>query len=69
MAGDRGTGLAHSVSIALNMVWVGFIETFKRALGSALALLWGRLLFSEEVHPTQLAAVALMGLGVGLVVW
>lgn len=55
--------------LALTLVWVGFIETFKRALGSVLALIWGRLVFSEAVRPSQIVAVVLMGLGVGLILW
>lgn len=53
--------------VALTMVWVGFIETFKRALGSMLALVWGRLIFAEQIGAHKLVAVALMGLGVGLI--
>jgi drug/metabolite transporter (DMT)-like permease len=55
--------------VALRLVWVGFVETGKRALGSALALLWGRTIFSEPLGVRKLAAVALMGVGVGLILW
>lgn len=54
---------------AFTLVWVGFIETFKRALGSVLALVWGRLIFAESIALNQVLAVVLMGFGVGLVVW
>lgn len=55
--------------IALTLVWVGFIETFKRAVGSVLALFWGRVIFSEAILASQILAVLLMGLGVGLILW
>lgn len=55
--------------VALTMVWVGFIETFKRALGSAMALVWGRLIFAEEIYAKKLVAVGLMGFGVGMILW
>ena len=42
--------------VALTMVWVGFIETFKRALGSFMALVWGRLIFAEELSRKRLLA-------------
>ncbi len=55
--------------VAMTMVWVGFIETFKRALGSFLALVWGRLVFDEDLSARKLLAVGLMALGVGLILW
>ena len=55
--------------IALTLVWVGFIETFKRALGSVLALVWGRIIFSEAILATQVVAVLLMAAGVALILW
>jgi drug/metabolite transporter (DMT)-like permease len=55
--------------VALTMFWVGFVETLKRALGSFLALLWGRLLFAEDLTARKLSAVGLMAAGVGLILW
>lgn len=55
--------------IALKLGWVGFVETFKRAMGSVLALVWGRLIFSEALSATKLIAVALMAAGVALILW
>jgi drug/metabolite transporter (DMT)-like permease len=54
---------------ALQIVWVGFIETLKRALGATLALVWGRFLFNESITSNKVVAVALMGAGVGLLLW
>jgi len=55
--------------VALTMVWVGFIETLKRALGSFLAVVWGRIFFAEEISARKLLAVGLMAIGVGLILW
>lgn len=53
--------------VALTLVWVGFIETFKRAVGSVLALVWGRTVFTEAIRLSQIVAVVVMGLGVALI--
>lgn len=55
--------------LALGIVWVGFVETGKRAMGSILALVWGRAIFSEPVGVNKLVAVALLATGVGLILW
>ncbi len=52
---------------AYAVLWVGFVETIRRAVNSALALVYGRWLFREEVRPAQVLAVVLMSLGVALV--
>jgi drug/metabolite transporter (DMT)-like permease len=52
---------------AYAMIWVGFVETIRRAVNSALALVYGRWLFKEEVRPAQVVAVVLMSVGVALV--
>jgi multidrug transporter EmrE-like cation transporter len=52
--------------VALGAIPLGFIETVKRGLGGALAVVWGRLFFGEPVTASKLAAVALMSLGVAL---
>lgn len=53
--------------MAIKMVWVGFVETMKRGVGSFLALLWGRLIFDEAFDRQRFVAVAAMGLGVALI--
>ena len=53
--------------VAITRVWVGFVETMKRAVGSLLALLSGWLVFGEQIDVQQVLAVLLMGAGVGLV--
>ena len=53
--------------MAIKIVWVGFVETMKRGVGSFLALLWGRLVFDEKLEPQRFVAVAVMGIGVALI--
>jgi multidrug transporter EmrE-like cation transporter len=53
---------------ALGRVPLGYLETIKRGLGGALAVLWGRLFFAEPATAAKVAAVALMTCGVGLLV-
>ena len=54
---------------AYRLVYVAFVETLKRGLGNAMALVWGRFVFGERVGWAQVAAVALMAAGVALVLW
>jgi drug/metabolite transporter (DMT)-like permease len=53
--------------LAIKIVWVGFVETMKRGIGSFLALIWGRLIFHEPLQVQRFVAVALMGAGVALI--
>ena len=53
--------------LAIRLVWVGFVETMKRGVGSFLALLWGHLIFHEPLEAQRFVAVALMGVGVALI--
>ena len=53
--------------LSIRLVWVGFVETVKRGIGSLLALIWGRLIFSEPLAAGRFIAVALMGVGVALI--
>lgn len=53
--------------LALGVVWVGFVETMKRGLGSVLALVWGRLIFDEALTRHRLTAVLAMAAGVSLI--
>lgn len=52
---------------AYRLVWVALVETLKRGIGNVLALVYGRFLFGEAVGPAQVAAVVMMGVGVGLI--
>ncbi|MEM7352128.1 MAG: EamA family transporter [Acidobacteriota bacterium] len=53
--------------LAIQMVQVGLVETTKRGIGAAMALLLGRLVFGEELSRQRMVAVALMVVGVWLV--
>ena len=53
--------------MAIKIVWVGFVETMKRGLGSFLSLLWGKWIFGETLEPQRFVAVALMAVGVALI--
>jgi drug/metabolite transporter (DMT)-like permease len=53
--------------VAIQMVFVSLVETVKRGLGNATAVAAGAWLFRERVGPWQWAAVALMGVGVGMI--
>lgn len=53
--------------VAITRVWVGLVETLKRAIGSLLSLVSGWAFFGERVDVQQVLAVLLMGAGVGLV--
>ncbi|MCP3962470.1 MAG: DMT family transporter [bacterium] len=50
--------------LAIQMIWVGLVETVKRAVGAAMALALGRWVFREQVIRRQVAAVGLMLVGV-----
>lgn len=52
--------------VAVQMTWVGLVETFKRGLGSVLALALGALLFREAVDRNKVLATFLMVAGVVL---
>lgn len=53
--------------LAVSHLWVGLVESLKRAIGSAVAMLVGAIGFGERLSPAKLGAVALMTLGVALV--
>ncbi len=53
--------------LALSMVWVSWVETLKRGIGNLMAVVLGRLAFSEAVTPAKLLAVGLMAAGVALI--
>jgi drug/metabolite transporter (DMT)-like permease len=51
---------------AIQLVWVGAVETVKRGVGNALAVVFGRLFFGEAVTPQKVVAVLLMAAGVAV---
>jgi drug/metabolite transporter (DMT)-like permease len=51
---------------AIQLVWVGAVETIKRGVGNALAVVFGRFFFGEPVTPQKVAAVLLMAVGVAV---
>jgi len=51
---------------ALQILHPGIVETVKRAVGMFGAILWGKLIFKEEVHGWQIALIVLIALAVGL---
>ncbi len=53
--------------LAIQMIWVGLVETVKRGIGATMALVLGRLVFGEELSRRRLAAVLVMVAGVWLV--
>jgi drug/metabolite transporter (DMT)-like permease len=52
--------------VALRFVWVSWVETSKRGLGSFSAMLLGRVAFGEPITLQKVLAVALMAVGVAL---
>jgi len=52
---------------AIRRVPIGAVETLKRGVGGLFAVVWGRAFFAEPVNARKLAAVALLGLGVALI--
>lgn len=53
--------------LALQLIWVGFVETLKRGIGNVMALILGRFLFAEVITRGKIAAILLMGVGVALI--
>ncbi len=56
------------ILLAITRTWIGFVETMKRAIGSFLAVVWGRLFFAEAITGRKLAAVGAIVVGVALIV-
>lgn len=63
-----GVALACQLS-ALTLVPAGLLETLKRGLGSAAALVFGVTLFGERLSAAKALAVAVIVAGVALVLW
>lgn len=53
--------------LAIKGVFVSLVEAFKRSLGSVMAVVLGRVVFGEGIRAMQVAAVAVMGAGVVLI--
>jgi drug/metabolite transporter (DMT)-like permease len=53
--------------IAIQRAPVGVVETVKRGMGSAMALLVGRAVFAERLPPHRIAAALLMACGVACI--
>lgn len=55
--------------LSLQHAWVGFVETVKRGIGSALALVLGRLFFAEPMTARKVLTVAVIASGVAVMLW
>jgi drug/metabolite transporter (DMT)-like permease len=53
--------------LALQLVWVSWVETMKRGIGNLMAVVLGRLAFGEAVTAVKLLAVGSMAAGVALI--
>ena len=54
--------------LSIQVILVSLVETFKRAIGSFMAVLLGRLIFGESVTLHKVAAITAMVVGVALVI-
>ncbi len=52
--------------LAIRELPIGFVETLKRGVGGAMAVVWGRAFFDEPVTVTKLVAIGLLAGGVAL---
>jgi multidrug transporter EmrE-like cation transporter len=53
--------------LAVLHVWVGLVESLKRAVGSAAAVVVGAVGFGERISAATIGSVVLMTLGVALI--
>lgn len=53
--------------LAFQQVWVGLVESLKRGIGNAMALILGYFVFRESITARKLATVGLMAFGVALI--
>ncbi len=53
---------------AIQLVWVGLMETLKRGIGAVLALAIGHALFAEKIDQRKVLAVVIMTVGVWMVI-
>lgn len=61
-----GVGALGAQLVAIQSVSIGQVETLKRGVGGALAVVWGRAFFAEPVRARKLAAIALQAAGVAM---
>lgn len=62
-----GTAALGLQLVALGALWVSLVETLKRGIGNALAVVLGRVLFGERPTAATWIAVAVMAAGVALI--
>jgi len=55
--------------VAVQHLFAALVEAGKRAIGVTMSVLVGRFAFGEPITRFKIAAVALMSLGAGLIVW
>ena len=55
--------------IAVQHLFTALVETGKRAIGVTMSVVVGRLAFGEPITRYKVAAVILMSIGAGLIVW
>ena len=53
--------------LALTMAWAGVVESIKRAVGSVMAVVLGRLFFAESVNRHKVGAIVMMAVGILLI--
>ncbi len=69
LAGGATSLLAFALQLAaVQVVWVGLLETAKRAIGAVAALILGVALFDEQASGIRVVAVIVLAIGVALVV-
>jgi hypothetical protein len=55
--------------VAVQHLFAALVEAGKRAIGVTMSVIVGRLAFGEAVTGFKIAAVVLMSVGAGLIVW
>ncbi len=55
--------------IAVQHLFAALVEAGKRAIGVTMSVVVGRVAFGEPITPYKVAAVILMSIGAGLIVW
>ncbi len=55
--------------VAVQHLFAALVEAGKRAIGVTMSVIVGRVMFDEAITPYKVAAVVLMSLGAGLIVW
>ena len=55
--------------VAVQHLFTALVEAGKRAIGVTMSVVVGRLVFGEAINRFKVAAVVLMSVGAGLIVW